>query len=281
MSELRRADIATRTADPDLDLALVEQMRERMADRLSLDVNLIRPCVALLPPQSEGQRGLAAHVLAVELLRAGVNEQTVLAEVGAFASRCDQPPKATHKLGPPDVRAIVNSAARTQRRSGLRGYGCKTGPLATICPHENISDCPFILKRRRPRKRDMIANLVGAWNLAREHQAPRAWQAAQIVRRRFLLLAVAALEVVKGYGGGELITSARELAWQTSIPLSTVRRDLRAMAASGWISYTPGRSRQELGDLPQGARVRRLLPGEAIENLVREVFPEAEAEAGE
>jgi hypothetical protein len=274
MSELRRANIVTSSSD--MDLALVDVARERMADRLNLDLHLVRPCVALLPPQAEGQRGAAAHVLAVELLRAGVNEQTVLAEVGAFASRCDQPPKATHKVGPTDVRAVVRSAVRTQKRGGLRGYGCKTGILAAICPYASIADCAFIVKRRRPQKRDAIANLLGAFNLARQHRPPRTWTAEQIIRRKWLLMVVAALEVAKGYGGGVLITTDRELEFQSGVPRSTIQRDLRAMAAAGWIEYTPGRSRREPGDLPAGAHVRRLLPGEALEALVREVFPGAE-----
>lgn len=265
-----------------LDAALLDTMRERMAERLGLDVRNVRPCVAAIRPQEEGRRGEFCRVLAVELLRAGASKEVCLAYLGGWAEDCCQPPRASQKFAPSEVASIVKSALKTQRHGGLRGYGCKTGPLAEICPYgggtQGMGVCPSIAQRRRPAKRERIATLPGAWNLARQHMAPLQWTGQQTVRRRFLMMAIAALEVGKNYGGGQLFTSVRELAYQTGIPRSTVARDLVAMRDAGWVEYEPGRNRREPGDLPRGARIRRLLPGELWDALAREAFPEATEE---
>lgn len=266
-----------------LDAELVEAMRERMAERLGLDVRNIKPCVATLPPQEGGRRGEFCRVLAVELLRAGASKEVCLAYLGGWAEDCCQPPRAPHEFAPPEVASILKSALSTQERGGLRGYGCKTGPLAEVCPYgggrPGMARCPFLAGRRRPPRREPMATLLGAYNVARRHSVPAEWTPQQAVRRRFLMMAIAALEVAKNYGGGQLFTSGRELAYHAQVPRTTVGRDLVAMRHAGWIEYEPGRSRREPGDLPRGARIRRLLPGELWDRLIREAFPEATEEA--
>jgi len=272
---MRRANVSATSAE--LDARLIEIAREQLAQRLGVDVAKVRPCVAIIPPQPESLRGQFARVLAVEYLRAGATEGVVTAMLGEWASLCAQPPRASHPFGAREVAAIVRSAAR--RKATLRGYGCDAGPLAEACPYSSgKAECPYILGRRRPERRESFKGLVSAFNLCREHRAPAMWTGAQTIRRRFLLLAFAALETAKGYSGGELITSHREIAFQVGIPLSTVRRDLWAMKSAGWIDYAPGRSRAEIGDLPRGARIRRLLPGDAAAALVQAFFPGASVE---
>jgi len=88
---------------------------------------------------------------------------------------------------------------------------------------------------------------------------------------------IGALETAKGQAGVELITSSRELAYAAGYDHSTVRRDLKAMAAAGWIEYTPGLSRKDQGQgLARGARIRRLLPSEWAVAQVKTIFPGAE-----
>lgn len=273
---MRSANVSATSAE--LNAGLIGIAREQLAQRLGVDVAKVRPCVAMIPPQPEGLRGQFARVLAVEYLRAGAAEGVVTALLGEWASQCAQPPRAAvHPFTAREVASTVKSAAR--RKETLRGYGCDTGPLAEACPYPaGKAECPYILGRRRPRRRESFKGLVSAFNLCRGHRAPATWRAAQTIRRKFLLLAFAALETAKGYSGGELITSHREIAFQAGIPLSTVRRDLWAMKSAGWIEYTPGRSRAEIGDLPRGARIRRLLPGDAAAALVQSFFPGASVE---
>jgi len=249
-----------------LDEAIVSAFREEAARRLELPVEAVKSCVALIPPQPEGQRGYYAFVLAVELLRAGASLVKIAAYIGAWLERCDQPRKANHAFTLRELESTIRSAEKTQETAGLRGYGCYTGPLAELCPYKDagISNCPYIAHRRKPMRRERINTLLGAFNLSKAHLVPAHWKSQVIPRRRFLYMAFGALEVIKGYAGGELITSLRELEYQTKISRSTLRRDLEAMAAAGWIEFAPGLSRREKRSLPaRGACIRRLLPGES------------------
>jgi hypothetical protein len=91
------------------------------------------------------------------------------------------------------------------------------------------------------------------------------------------MMVIGALEAAKGCAGVELITSGRELEYAAGYSRRTVYRDLRAMAAAGWIKYIPGLSRKHQGgSLARGARICRLLPGEWAAAQVRAVFPGAE-----
>jgi hypothetical protein len=267
----------------EFDGQITESLRADLARRLGLPLESIKPCVGNIPPQSEGTRGLYCHLLAVELLRAGASSRVAAAYLGDWIERCDQPPKARHAFTLRDLESTLKSVERRKSQDGLRGYGCR-GPLAEYCPYGPVEKgrCPSISRNRRPPKREKITTLLGAFNLAKAHAIPEQWKPGVIVRRRFLLIGIGALESAKGYAGTQLLTSMRELAYQTGISRSTLRRDLEAMADAGWISFTPGVSRREKGTLARGARIRRLLPGDAKEaelarlNAIVEAFPGAE-----
>jgi len=264
----------------DFDEAINASLREDLARHLGLPVEVIKPCVANIGPQAEGRRSEFAHILAVELLRAGASPLKVAAYLGYWAERCEQPPKASHAFTLRDLESTLKSATKKQETEGLRGYGCR-GPLAEFCPYGEADRlrCPYISRNRRPLRRDKITTLLGAFNLAKAHRAPADWKPSVVFRRRFLHMAIGALEAAKGYAGGELITSLQELEYQTGISRSTLRRDLEAMAAAGWLSFTPGLSRREKGELPaRGAALRRLLPGEAEQ--ARKVSPSVALRTG-
>jgi hypothetical protein len=249
----------------DLDAALAEAQSEDLARRLGVDLAAIKPCVALTPPQQEGNRSAYAFTLAVEFIRAGAVRDLVVAEVIGYAHRCDQPPRAKTRFSERDAVSAVNSAFQRAKGGGLRGFGCDRGPLRAYCPWgggaEGKAACSYIHGRRRPPKRDRITTLAGAWSLARALPVPKSWQAQQTQRRRYIMLAVGALEALKGHAGTELITSLREFSFQSGINRRTLRRDLEALRQASWIEFAPGLSRRDQGErLARGCRIRRLLP---------------------
>jgi hypothetical protein len=259
----------------------VQFLCEILAERLGGDIALIKPCVACIGPQEEGCRGAVCYVLAVEYLRTGAPPEVVTAILGEWASRCFQPPRASHSFTPRDVASIVKSVVQKHKTVELRGYGCKRGTLRDACPYgggeRGMAVCPYIRRNRRPPKRDRIATLLGAYNLARAHKPGVGWKPSQTLRRRYLMMVIGALEAAKGWAGVELITSGRELECAVGCSRSTVYGDLRAMAAAGWIEYTPGLSRtHQGGGLPRGARTRRLLPVEWAAAQVKAIFQGAE-----
>jgi hypothetical protein len=261
--------------------ARIDFLRQILAEKLGVDVALIKPCVACIGPQEEGHRGAVCYALAVEYLRTGASPDVVTAVLGEWAGRCAQPPRAREAFTARDVASAIKGAVQKQKTVGLRGHGCKRGVLGEMCPYgggeRGMAVCPYIRRNRRPPKRDRITTLLGTHNLARAHKPGPGWKPGQTVRRRYLLIVIGALETAKGQAGVELITSSRELAYAAGYERSTVRRDLKAMAAAGWIEYTPGLSRKDQGQgLARGARIRRLLPGEWAVAQVKTIFPGAE-----
>jgi hypothetical protein len=246
-----------------------------------VDVALIKPCVACIGPQEEKHRGATCYALAVEYLRTGASAAVATAVLGEWASRCAQPPRASHPFTGRDVASAVKGVVCKQKSTGLRGHGCKQGPLREACPYgggdAGMALCPYIQRNKRPPKRDRITTLLGAYNLARAHRPGSGWRPGQVIRRRFLMMVIGALEAAKGHAGVELITSGRELSYVTGCDRRTVTRDLRAMAAARWIEYTPGLSRGDQQRGPaRGARIRRLLPGEWAVAQVKTIFHGAE-----
>lgn len=263
---------------PLINPAVAQQLREDLARKLGLTVELIKPCVASIPPQPEGTRSKWAFVLAVELLRAGASPENTREYLASWVRLCEQPPAARHAFTARDLDSTIRSALSKQQSVGLRGYGCD-GELQQYCPYGEARKtcCPYLARNRRPPQRDKITTLLGAWNLAKGHWIPAHWKPAVVLRRKFLLMGIGALEAAKGFPGGELITSVRELEHETKIARSTLRRDLPEMHKAGWVFYEPGLSRRELGEgPPRGARIRRLLPGESAE---AEAAQRAEREA--
>jgi hypothetical protein len=268
----------TRVDSRAVDEQVAENLRGELARRLSLDVRVVKPCVAMLPPQREGRRGEICHVLAVEYLRAGARQDVVVAELAAYAERCDQPPDATHAFTTRDALATLKSVVGRRKRERLRGYGCDSGPLRELCPYDGDKGrCPYLRARRRPRRREKLSTLLGTVNARRAHAVPPDWKGTQTWRRRALWDAIGALEVSKGCGGAALITSERELAFWGQIPQTTLRRDLLAMAHAGWIEYAPGLSRKgRRGEAPVGTRIYRLYPGDKLLAAARAAFPGSE-----
>ncbi len=210
-------------------------------------------------------RGRYAFLLAVELLRAGATQTKAAAFLGDWASRCEQPPKAKHVFTVREVESAVAAARKKQERGGLRGFGCNK-ELSQYCPYglKGRDRCPYIARNKRQPKRESITSLLGAVNLAKTLPVPEHWKPSVTLRRRYLLIVIGALEAAKGFAGGELLTSYSELAYESRLPRTNVRRDLEEMAEAGWISFKPGLSRKGRSGLPpQGARIRRLLPGES------------------
>lgn len=269
------------------DAEHAEWLRDSIAKELGLDPQAIKPCVAVLAstPQPKGARGAGGHKLAVEFIRAGAKPDVLCTFLGAWAQRCAQPPYANHPFTPRDIAATIRGVAKIARDGRLYGFGCDNPhDLRPFCPYgggeAGKKACPYLQVRRRPPTRKSTTTLLGAWNLARTHEVPPGWRPRQIVRRRYLMLAIGAVEIAKGHGGCQLFTSTRELADESGIERHTLMRDLRAMATAGWIEYVPGRSRVEIARLAKagvevptrGARIRRLLPGEAAAALVERIF---------
>lgn len=221
-----------------LEEALTHEQRQRMAERYGVHALAVKPCVATIGPQPEGMRAHYCHILAVEMLRAGATRDRVSIERGRWAETCDQPPRrASHPFTSRDVEATVKSVARRREVGGLRGYGCAT--LESICVYDgDRKACDYRRRLRKPRRER--ASLLSVLDLNRWLRAPAQWRPSQEQRRRWLMLDIAALEVVRGYPGGNLITSEAELAWRAGSNRRTVHRDLEAMASAAWIGFSPG-----------------------------------------
>jgi len=244
--------------DP-LDAEIALRLREEAARLLELHLDVVKPCWPRITGQPEGRRAEVCHLLAVEILRAGASPMKAMGFLSQWLGHCEQPPEARHAFTLREAESTVKSVARRQKSEGLLGYGCK-GPLAEWCPYSDKRECAYLAHRRKVRKRESITTLAGAWRLAMAHRIPEGWTERQVWRRRCLLMAFGALEQLKGYSGQALITSERELEYQIEINRGTLRRDLAAMAAAGWIEYAPGLSRQQQGDsLSRGTRIVRLL----------------------
>jgi hypothetical protein len=255
--------VRSRPPDAVRDL-LAEEMRASTARRLALDARLVKPCVAMIPPQGQGQRSRVCHILAVELLKAGAAVEGAAAYLGEWASNCAQPPAADHPYTSRDVESTVRGVGKLQTKEGLRGYGCRD--LEDWCAYGGYEQrhlCPYYRSLSKAKAEN--ASLVGALDIARQ-DAPSTWSQNQTLRRRWLMVVIAGLEVLRGRPGGLLITTQSELSWRATIPRKTVGRDLAAMAEAGWIDYTPGLSRRETaGRAPVGSAIRRLTPVDRME----------------
>jgi len=241
------------------------RLRDDLASFLGADPDNVKPCVALLPPpQEQGRRGELALVIAVTLAKAGVGESEALQYLGWYRARCAQPPRTRTTFTAREVTAIWRQVKKMSDAGKLRGFGCKSGPLAELCPFAELDDCPFYARMKRPQRRPQTASLVGCWGMIRQHPRPACWSELQDARRRLLFVAIGALEGLKGHAGEQLITSERELAsYVQIIPRTTVARDLRAMAAAGWVMFRPGLARRgNAGIPPRGCIIRRLMAGE-------------------
>ena len=272
-----------------------ELQREWLAARLGLPKDEIKPCLALMGSQPEGQRTHIASVIAYELAKIGIAEEQALSYLGWYVGKCDQPPLADHRFTDGEARAIVWSVYR-KKKAGRRilGHGCikRTSPLLEFCPYgadvdaENRFSCPFIRRRLVKPDRRRIASLVGAVNLLHMHLRPgipKGWRKLAATRRSLLILTLAKLEVERGHPGGELWTSQRKLQAEFPLPIArtTICKDLEAMQAAGWIKWTRGKPHQATaaeGREPAGMRVMRLFPGDARLAAVMQAFPGAQVE---
>lgn len=272
-----------------------EVQRDWLAARLGIPREEIKPCVALIGGQPGKKRARIAGVLAYELAKIGIAEDEALSYLGWYVGKCDQPPLADHRFTDAEARAIVRSVYR-KKKAGRRilGHGCikRTSPLLEFCAYgadldpQNRFTCPYVTKRMVKPNRRRVASLVGAMNLLHMHlrlQVPKGWRKLAAARRSLLFLTLAKLEVERGHPGGELWTSERKLQAEFPLPVAraTIRRDLAAMQAAGWIEWRrgkPHRATAAEGREPVGMRVMRLLPGDARLAAVMEIFPGSEVE---
>jgi hypothetical protein len=272
-----------------------ETQRALLAERLGVNVREIKPCLALIGGQAQGSRARIASVLAYELAKLGVSEDTAVSYLGWYVGKCDQPPLADHHFTDAEARTTVRSVYR-QKKSGRRilGYGCirRSSPLLAFCPYGADTDaqsrftCPYVSQRLAKPNRRRIATLTGAMNLLHMHLRrgpPEGWRPRAAARRSLLYLTLAKLEVEHNHPGGELWTSERRLQDEFPLPIArgTIRGDLAAMQKAGWIRWTRGKDHRETaaaGRPPLGMRVMRLLPGDALVAAVEAAFPGAEEE---
>jgi hypothetical protein len=272
-----------------------EVQRELLAARLGVPMEEIKPCVALMGGQPEGRRAEIASVIAYELAKLGVPEEQALSYLGWYVGKCDQPPIADGRFTDREARAILRSVYR-QKASGRRihGYGCirRSSPLLEFCPYgadldaDNRFKCPYVSRRMVKPDRRRMASLVGVANLLHKHLRPGipdGWRRLAATRRALLYFVLATLEVERGHSGGELWTSERALHAEFPLPITrtTIRGDLAAMHAAGWIKWTRGRDHRNTaasGRSPLGTRVLRLFPGDARLAIVAETFPGSEVE---
>lgn len=249
--------------DPDQAAAL--QLRDHLASFLGVDPENIKPCVAkIAPPDREGRRAELALVIAITLAKAGIDEHGAMQYLGYWRGRCAQPPKTHRTFTKREVDSIWKQTKKLLDSGKLRGYGCNSGPLAEVCPFPTHEDCPFYARMKKPQKRPRTASLVGCWGMQRAHEKPVGWSRLEDARRRLLFVAIASLENIKGHGGEQLISSERELAEHFgAISHHTLRADLQAMAAEGWILFRPGLTRRgNAGIPPRGCVIRRLFHDE-------------------
>ncbi len=286
-------DLAQRARDSRQQNAEVQ--RGLLAARLGIPKEEIKPCLACMGGQPEPKRTHIASVIAYELAKIGIPQDQALSYLGWYVGKCDQPPLAGHRFTDGEARTIVRSVYR-KKESGARilGYGCisRSSPLLPFCPYgadvdaQNRFTCPYITQRMVKPSRRRIASLVGATNLLHMHLRrgiPTGWRKLAATRRSLLLLTLAKLEVDRNHPGGELWTSERMLRAEFPLPITrdTIRRDLAAMQAAGWITWTRGKTHQETagdGQPPQGMRVMRLFPGDARIAAAMAVFPGSEVE---
>jgi len=272
-----------------------EVQREWLAARLEVPKEEVKPCLACMGGQHEGKRAHTAGVIAYELAKIGITEDQALSYLGWYVGKCDQPPLADHRFTDGEARAAVRSIYR-KKKAGRRilGHGCirRSSPLLEFCSYgadvdaENRFTCPYISRRMVKPDRRRIASLVGAANLLHLHLRPgipKGWRKLAATRRSLLFLTLAKLEVERGHPGGELWTSQRKLQAEFPLPIAraTIRKDLEAMQAAGWIKWMRGKPHQATaaeGKEPLGMRVMRLFPGDARLAAVMEVFPEAQVE---
>jgi hypothetical protein len=279
----------------DLRQQNAEVQREWLAARLGVPKEEIKPCLACMGGQPEDKRAYIASVIAYEFAKIGIAQDQALSYLGWYVGKCDQPPLAGHRFTDGEARAIVRSVYRKKER-GVRifGYGCirRSSPLLEFCSYgadvdaQNRFTCPYITQRMVKPNRRRIASIVGATNLLHMHLRlgiPKGWRKLAATRRALLYLMLAKLEAERGHPGGELLTSERILRAEFPLPIKreTICRDLAAMHAAGWISWTRGKSRQvtaAAGRPPLGMRIMRLFPGDARLAAAMAAFPGSEVE---
>jgi hypothetical protein len=289
-------DVGIQQRHRELTRGNAEVLRERLAEHLGINMQQIKPCVALIGNVEQGQRAHYAYVLAMELTKAGASEDALLGYLGSYARNCQQPPIAEMKFAAAEAVSEGRKALRKrERKQTIRGHGCGVsgqGPLLRFCPYgapEGRNECPFIRDTRKAPKRVGIAGLVGTFNAVRQFpvraewaisgkgkKLPAAARSATIIRRRWLWVCLGALEAAKGHAGREYVGSLTELSFETDIPRRTLRSDLEAMAAAGWIEWEQGKRADAPGMPNRGCRVRRLLPGDVQVRAVLDAFPGAE-----
>jgi len=279
--------------DTDLAREVAERQRHALARRLGVDVKEVKPCIAVIGAQPEGHRERMARVIALDLVRAGVPEGAIRSYLEYYAENCDQPPKAKERFSPREALGVLNRILAVQKRGRrIRGYGCKRSdsPLLPFCPYgapAGRRSCPFVRGWTKPPTRDSITTLLGAFSTVMDLPVPDSWRRhrrkgaseAIILRRRFLWMAIGALEARKGHAGVEYIGSEAELAYSLQAgSRHTLRTDLQAMCEAGWIEYEPGVSWRATADCAgrRGCRVRRLLPVEQMLAEVTRLFPGAQ-----
>jgi len=286
-------DVAER--DRTLRQENAEVQRELLAARLGVPKDEIKPCLACMGGQPEHKRARIANAIAYGLAKIDITEDRALSYLGWYVGRCDQPPLADHSFTDGEAQAIVRSIYR-RKKAGRRilGHGCirRDSPLLEFCPYgadidaENRFTCPYIRRRMVKPDRRRVASLVGAMNLLHMHLRmgiPKGWRRLSASRRALLCLVLAKLEVERGHPGGELWTSERKLEAEFPLPIAraTIRRDLAAMQAVGWIEWRCGKPHQATaaeGKEPLGMRVMRLFPGDARLAAVMQAFPGAQVE---
>lgn len=272
-----------------------EVQRDWLAARLEVPRDEIKPCLACMGSQHEGNRARIASVIAYELAKIGISEEQALSYIGYYVGKCDQPPLADYRFTDREARSILRSVYR-KKKAGQRilGHGCikRSSPLLAFCSYgadidaDSRFSCPYIRRRMVKPDRRRIASLVGALNLLHMHLRPgipKCWRPLAANRRSLLCLTLAKLEVERGHPGGELWTSERKLQAEFPLPIAraTIRRDLAAMQTVGWIEWHRGKPHQATaaeGREPAGMRVMRLFPGDARLAAVMEVFPGAQVE---
>lgn len=274
--------------DRRLTLANAEAQRLLLAERIGVPVERVKPCVALLGNISEGRRKEFCWCLVIELVRAGADEGSIRGHVGYYVeSQCQQPPFADKQFTHKEAERVVREVLEMAKHERIRGHGCKNpqNPLLEFCPfrssHENWHyDCPYVRGFFKQPRRKSISTLIGALNLLASHKIPAHWRERARPRRALLTWTIAALEQVKGYAGGELITDEDELVryFPGETTRKTVRADLQAMEEAKQIKWVRGQ-RRRAGQPRVGMKITRLFPpGRERIAAALQAFPGAEEE---